>query len=101
MDLEVTLNSAWGCAGRRQNEKLAKAWAREFITEGSILEQNFSSLGAGAADGGIVRKQSQSNFQFYATGRRYVLHRLPCSSASCLIRSCRQLPGCKHLSQIS
>lgn len=57
--------------GRRSNEKIAQSWVQEFAGPGSILESNFSLLGSG--DHGSARmlmKQSQNNFQFYASGRR-------------------------------
>jgi hypothetical protein len=56
--------------GRRSNEKLAQKWALQFAGPGSILENNFSLLGTGDASG-LLMKQSQNNFQFYASGRRW------------------------------
>ncbi|GMH43269.1 hypothetical protein BSKO_11191 [Bryopsis sp. KO-2023] len=58
--------------GRQKNEALALAWARAFVSEGGVLERNFSLLGAGDGDEGeVLMKESQSVFKFYASGRRF------------------------------
>lgn len=58
--------------GRRENEKLALAWAAKFATKDSIFDRNFSLLGVGEGDDSpLLLKEGQTVFKFYASGRRY------------------------------
>lgn len=58
--------------GKSSNEAIALAWARAYVSEGGVLEKNFSLLGPGDLDDGeVLMKESQSQFKFYASGRRY------------------------------
>lgn len=58
--------------GRKENEKIALAWAAEFAGTDTILEKNFSLLGFGdEPDAPSLVKEGQNNFKFYASGRRY------------------------------
>ncbi|KAJ7543339.1 hypothetical protein O6H91_09G033800 [Diphasiastrum complanatum] len=58
--------------GRKENEKIALAWAAQFASKGSILEKNFSLLGTGEGeDAALLMKEGQNVFKFYASGRRY------------------------------
>lgn len=58
--------------GRKENEKIALAWATEFAGTDSILEKNFSVLGFGdEPDAPSLVKEGQNTFKFYASGRRY------------------------------
>ncbi|XP_002964253.2 uncharacterized protein At5g49945 [Selaginella moellendorffii] len=58
--------------GRKENEKIALAWAGEYAGKGSIFEKNFSLLGIGEAeDAALLMKEGQNVFKFYASGRRY------------------------------
>ena len=58
--------------GRTANEKIALAWAREYCSEGALLEKNFSLLGPGYTDNRqeMLMKHSHSQFQLWASGRR-------------------------------
>jgi hypothetical protein len=62
--------------GRRVNEALALCWAHEFCTNGAVLDRNFALLGPGHGDPGekMLMKQSQDQFEIWASGRRYVVH---------------------------
>jgi hypothetical protein len=64
-------------SGRRANEALALAWAKEYCQEGRVLPRNFSLLGPGYSDNQqeMLMKQSNSQFQLWASGRRCVLFR--------------------------
>lgn len=59
--------------GRRENERLALAWQRQFAEPGGVFEKNFSLLGTG--DGGddepLQIKEGQNVFKMYASGRRF------------------------------
>ncbi|GLJ24301.1 hypothetical protein SUGI_0463660 [Cryptomeria japonica] len=58
--------------GRRENEKIALAWAAQFATKDGIFEKNFSLLGTGDGnDTPLLLKEGQNVFKFYASGRRY------------------------------
>ena len=58
--------------GRKENEKIALAWATEFAGTDSILEKNFSLIGFGdEPDAPSLVKEGMNNFKFYASGRRY------------------------------
>lgn len=58
--------------GRRENEKLALAWASKFAIKDSIFDRNFSLLGIGEGDDSpLLLKEGQTVFKFYASGRRY------------------------------
>jgi hypothetical protein len=58
--------------GKRENEKLALAWAAKFATKDSIFERNFSLLGVGEGeDSPLLLKEGQTVFKFYASGRRF------------------------------
>ncbi|XP_030955304.1 uncharacterized protein At5g49945-like [Quercus lobata] len=58
--------------GRRENEKLALAWAAKFAIKDSIFDRNFSLLGVGEGDDSpLLLKEGQTVFKFYASGRRY------------------------------
>lgn len=54
--------------GRKENDKIAEAWYREYE---SLFEPQFASLGAyGGQEKGVLLKDSQSCYKFYASGRR-------------------------------
>uniref|UniRef100_A0A7N0TW65 Coiled-coil domain-containing protein 47 n=1 Tax=Kalanchoe fedtschenkoi TaxID=63787 RepID=A0A7N0TW65_KALFE len=58
--------------GKKENEKLALAWAARFATRDSIFAKNFSLLGVGEGeDSPLLLKEGQTVFKFYASGRRY------------------------------
>ncbi|KAG0594686.1 hypothetical protein M758_UG099700 [Ceratodon purpureus] len=58
--------------GRKENEKIALAWATEFAGTDGILEKNFSMIGFGdEPDAPSLVKEGMNNFKFYASGRRY------------------------------
>jgi hypothetical protein len=58
--------------GRKENEKLALAWARQYAGRDSIMEKNFSLLGTGdGIDSPLLVKEGQNTFKFYASGRRF------------------------------
>ncbi|XP_060167644.1 uncharacterized protein At5g49945 [Lycium barbarum] len=58
--------------GKKENEKLALAWASKFATKDSIFEKNFSLLGVGETDDSpLLLKEGQNVFKFYASGRRF------------------------------
>lgn len=58
--------------GRKENEKIALAWATKFAGSDSILEKNFSLIGFGdEPDAPSLVKEGMNNFKFYASGRRY------------------------------
>lgn len=58
--------------GKKENEKIALAWASKFATKDSIFEKNFSLLGVGETDDSpLLLKEGQNVFKFYASGRRY------------------------------
>jgi len=58
--------------GRKENERIALAWATEFAGTNSVLEKNFSILGFGdEPDAPSLVKEGQNTFKFYASGRRY------------------------------
>ncbi|CAM8937585.1 unnamed protein product [Rhodiola kirilowii] len=58
--------------GKKENEKLALAWAARFATNDSIFAKNFSLLGVGEGeDSPLLLKEGQTVFKFYASGRRY------------------------------
>jgi hypothetical protein len=61
--------------GRRVNEALALRWAQEFCTNGSVLDKNFSLLGPGHGkpEEQMLMKQSQDQFEVWASGRRCAL----------------------------
>ncbi|XP_043706858.1 uncharacterized protein At5g49945-like [Telopea speciosissima] len=59
-------------AGKKENEKIALAWASKFATKDSIFDKNFSLLGTGdGKDTPLLLKEGQNMFKFYASGRRY------------------------------
>lgn len=58
--------------GKKENEKLALAWASKFATKDSIFDKNFSLLGVGETDDSpLLLKEGQNVFKFYASGRRF------------------------------
>eukprot|EP00210_Caulerpa_lentillifera_P009504 g9064.t1 len=57
--------------GKLQNEAIALAWAKTFVSEGSLLAMNFSMLGGVDQDKEVLLKESCAEFKFYASGRRY------------------------------
>lgn len=58
--------------GRKENEKIALAWATEFAGTDAILEKNFSMIGFGdKPEAPSLIKEGQNTFKFYASGRRY------------------------------
>ncbi|KAJ4966097.1 hypothetical protein NE237_017946 [Protea cynaroides] len=58
--------------GKRENEKIALAWAAKFATRDSIFDKNFSLLGTGdGKDTPLLLKEGQNVFKFYASGRRF------------------------------
>uniref|UniRef100_A0A7N0RGU0 Coiled-coil domain-containing protein 47 n=1 Tax=Kalanchoe fedtschenkoi TaxID=63787 RepID=A0A7N0RGU0_KALFE len=58
--------------GKKENEKIALAWAARFATRDSIFAKNFSLLGVGEGeDSPLLLKEGQTIFKFYASGRRY------------------------------
>ncbi|CAL8468957.1 g8498 [Coccomyxa elongata] len=63
--------------GAQINKRMAYAWAKEFATEGSILDRNFSHVGISDSEGTEVTilKEGAAKYQCYASGRRF------CSSA--------------------
>lgn len=68
--LSIYLSNIW--YGRARNSEIAVAFADTFCTEGSLLERNFSQVGArinGAMD--LILRESMNKFNIYATGRRY------------------------------
>ena len=46
--LLVLLHLANRVRGSRENEEIALAWARQFVTKGCVLERNFALCGPGA-----------------------------------------------------
>ncbi|KAG8364059.1 hypothetical protein BUALT_Bualt19G0086700 [Buddleja alternifolia] len=59
-------------AGKRENEKLALAWAKQFANKDSIFDKNFSLLGVGETEDSPLLLQEERNvYKFYASGRRY------------------------------
>ncbi|KAG9141850.1 hypothetical protein Leryth_013975 [Lithospermum erythrorhizon] len=59
-------------SGKKENEKLALAWAMKFAAKDSIFDKNFSLLGVGEGDDSpLLLKEGQSSFKFYASGRRF------------------------------
>ena len=46
--LLVLLHLANRVRGSRENEEVALAWARQFVTKGCVLERNFALCGPGA-----------------------------------------------------
>lgn len=58
--------------GRKENEKIALAWAAQYACKDGIFDKNFSLLGTGMeADAPLLIKEGQNVFKFYASGRRY------------------------------
>jgi hypothetical protein len=58
--------------GKKENERIALAWASQFVSKDSIFEKNFSLLGTGdGPDDPLLVKEGQNVFKFYASGRRY------------------------------
>ncbi|KAL3635237.1 hypothetical protein CASFOL_019784 [Castilleja foliolosa] len=58
--------------GKKENEKLALAWASKFATKDSIFDRNFSLLGVGETDDSpLLLQEGKSVFKFYASGRRF------------------------------
>lgn len=58
--------------GKKENEKIALAWAAQFACKDRIFEKNFSLLGTGTeADSPLLIKEGQNVFKFYASGRRF------------------------------
>ncbi|CAN8253540.1 unnamed protein product [Cochlearia groenlandica] len=61
--------------GKRENERLALAWAAKFASKDTIFHKNFSLLGVGEGDEDdsppLLLKEALNVFKFYATGRRY------------------------------
>lgn len=58
--------------GRAKNTDIAMTFAKTYCTEGSLLDRNFSQLGAridGAPD--MILRESMHKFNIYATGRRF------------------------------
>ncbi|XP_042497598.1 uncharacterized protein At5g49945-like [Macadamia integrifolia] len=57
--------------GKRENEKIALAWAAKFATKDSIFDENFSLMGTGDGKPPLLLKEGQSVFKFYVSGRRF------------------------------
>ncbi|KAH7865478.1 hypothetical protein Vadar_007245 [Vaccinium darrowii] len=58
--------------GKKENERIALAWATKFATRDSIFDRNFSLLGVGEGnDSPLLLKEGQNVFRFYASGRRF------------------------------
>lgn len=60
--------------GRRVNEALALHWASTFCMDGGVIDQNFALVGPGHGEQGekMLMKQSQDQFELWASGRRCV-----------------------------
>jgi Protein of unknown function (DUF1682) len=58
--------------GRRANTARALAWAKEYASDGSILQRNFALVGSGksAKKHQVLMKESESQFLVWASGRR-------------------------------
>ncbi|CAH8390350.1 unnamed protein product [Eruca vesicaria subsp. sativa] len=58
--------------GKRENERLALAWAAKFASKDTIFHKNFSLLGVGdGVESPLLLKEALNVFKFYASGRRY------------------------------
>ncbi|ESQ43658.1 hypothetical protein EUTSA_v10013427mg [Eutrema salsugineum] len=58
--------------GKRENERLALAWAAKFASKDTIFQKNFSLLGVGEGEESpLLLKEALNVFKFYASGRRY------------------------------
>ncbi|XP_010482292.1 PREDICTED: uncharacterized protein At5g49945-like isoform X1 [Camelina sativa] len=58
--------------GKRENERLALAWAAKFASKDTIFQKNFSLLGVSEGeDSPLLLKESLNVFKFYASGRKY------------------------------
>ena len=58
--------------GRAKNSEIAMSFVDTFCTEGSLLDRNFSQVGAridGTLD--LILRESMNKFNIYATGRRF------------------------------
>lgn len=58
--------------GRRINDAIVFDWATQFCKSGTLLDRNFALVGPGYNDDGeeLVMKNSHSDFQLWASGRR-------------------------------
>lgn len=58
--------------GKKENEKIALAWAAQFACKDGIFDKNFSLLGTSMEpDSPLLIKEGQNVFKFYASGRRF------------------------------
>lgn len=58
--------------GKKENEKIALAWAAQFACKDGIFDKNFSLLGTSMEpDSPLLIKEGQNIFKFYASGRRF------------------------------
>ncbi|KAJ0232407.1 Uncharacterized protein HA466_0290570 [Hirschfeldia incana] len=58
--------------GKRENDRLALAWAAKFASKDTIFHKNFSILGVGdGVESPLLLKEALNVFKFYASGRRY------------------------------
>lgn len=62
--------------GRRINDAIVLDWASQFCKTGTLLDRNFALVGPGYNDDGeeLVMKNSHSEFQLWASGRRCAIH---------------------------
>lgn len=69
----MTLYLANMYRGTQINKRLAYSWTKEFATEGSILDRNFSHVGISDNEGTEVTifKEGAAKYQCYASGRRF------------------------------